>query len=327
MKKSTFLTLTAAAALLASASASFGAITYKDTGTTGLNVSTATNPDALDDVNFVAGTTAIRQELTGMTLGYGILPGTTAQIADIFVDFYGGLNTASTGAVNPTFLGGFGGTTNVAANTGTTTSFVATSFSGLNGLTTPINFTSDSIGVEIGFTDSTGMFYSTVITPLMTLSTRRPARACWASIVTPTATAPSRRQSSTPPWATCTSRSRRSPLPFPSLRPTPSLQSGHWRLARSSCAAAGAGWPLTAIRTILHFLLKADLQRSAFFAFRGRHRALTTRRGTRRLPPRHGPRRFRYSRRSRRTGICPASSIWASRGWTPTGGGGAGSPR
>ncbi len=37
-------------------------------------------------------------------------------------------------------------------------------------MTTPINFTSDSIGVEIAFTDSTGTFYSTVITPLMTLS-------------------------------------------------------------------------------------------------------------------------------------------------------------
>ena len=171
MKKTTFLfTMAATATLLAGASASFGAVTYKDTGTTGLNVSTATNPDALDDINFATGTTAIRQELTGMTLGYGILPGTTAQVADIFVDFYSGLNMASTGAVNPTFIGGFGGTTNVAANTGTTTSFVATSFSGLNGLTTPINFTSDSIGVEIAFTDSTGMFYSTVITPLMTLS-------------------------------------------------------------------------------------------------------------------------------------------------------------
>ena len=171
MKKSTFLfTMAAAATLLASTSTSFGAKIYNDVGTTGLNVSTATNPDALDDVNFVAGTTAIRQELTGMTFGYGDLAGTTAQVADVFVDFYGGLNAASTGAVNPTFLGGFGGTINVPANTGTTTALYSSSFSSLNTLTTPINFTSDSIGVEIAFTDSTGTFYSTVITPLMTLS-------------------------------------------------------------------------------------------------------------------------------------------------------------
>lgn len=171
MKKSTFLfSVVAAATLLASTSASFGAVVYSQLGTTGLGTSTTTVPTALDDINFATGSTLIRQELSAMSFGYGELAGTAAQTQAIFVDFYDTVNMASTGIVESSYLGGFGGTLTLTANTGTTTALKASSFSGLTGLATPIFFTDDNIGIVVTFVNAAGTAYSSVLTPLYSLS-------------------------------------------------------------------------------------------------------------------------------------------------------------
>lgn len=163
------LALALGAFALCGASASFGAVVYTQTSTTGLTTSTATLPTALDDINFAAGSTATRQELSALTFGYGVLPGTAAQTAAVFLDFYDTVNMASTGVVESSYLGGFGGTLNITANTGTTTTLRASSFSSLTTLTTPVFFTDDNIGVVITFTDSTGANYSSILTPLFSV--------------------------------------------------------------------------------------------------------------------------------------------------------------
>ena len=94
-------------------------------------------------------------------------PGTTAQTAAVFVDFYDTFNATSTGSVVSDYLGGFGGNLTITANTGTSTALRSFSFSTLTTLATPIFFTDNNIAIVLTLTDSTGQFYSTVVTPLM----------------------------------------------------------------------------------------------------------------------------------------------------------------
>ncbi len=170
MKTSLFSKLSLALCItaLCGASTAFGQTnTYRQTSGTGLNVSFATSPFVLDDVNLVAGSTAVRQILTSLTFGVGVAPGTAAQTGAAFLDFYDTVNMASTGPVESDYIGGFGGTFSIAANTGATTAFVAYTFNGLDALTNPIYFNDPNIGVVLTLTNSTGQFYSTVVTPLM----------------------------------------------------------------------------------------------------------------------------------------------------------------
>lgn len=152
-------------------STSFGAgILYSQLSGTGLTTSTATRPFVLDDVSFAAGSTAVRQELSGLSFGLGVLPNTTAQSAAAFLDFYDTVNVASTGSVVSDYLGGFGGTLTITANTSTTTTSARQfNFTNLNTLATPIFFTDNNIGVVLTLTDSAGQFYSTVLTPLLSV--------------------------------------------------------------------------------------------------------------------------------------------------------------
>lgn len=166
MMRSLKLALLLGGSALYGAATSFGAITYSQLSTTGLTTSTATVPTVLEDVN-LSGSVANPQELTALTFGYGDLAGTTAQTGAVFVDFYDTFNAASTGAVVSDYIGGFGGTLSIPANTGTTTSLRSTGFTGLNTLTTPIFFKDNNIAVVFTFTDSSGQFYSTVVTPLL----------------------------------------------------------------------------------------------------------------------------------------------------------------
>ncbi len=145
---------------LCGASASFGAgVLYSQLSTTGLTTNFGTLPTALDDINFAAGATTVRQELSGMTFGYGVAAGTTAQTGAVFVDFYDTYTPTSTGSVVSDYIGGFGGTLTISANTGTTTALRAASFSNLNTLTTPIYFTDNNVAIVLTFTDSTGANY------------------------------------------------------------------------------------------------------------------------------------------------------------------------
>ena len=157
----------AAAALLAS-SASFAAVVYTSTSTTGLNVSTASRPTVLDDITFAAGTSG-PQLLSALTFGVGVLPNTTAQTAAVFIDFYDTFTPGSSGSVVSDYIGGFGGTLTITANTSTTaTAFRAFTFSTLATLTTPVIFNDNNVAIVITLTDATGSFYSTVLTPLLT---------------------------------------------------------------------------------------------------------------------------------------------------------------
>ena len=58
MKSLAFRALAAAAITALASSASFGAVVYTSTSTSGLNVSTATRPMLLDDISFAASSTA-----------------------------------------------------------------------------------------------------------------------------------------------------------------------------------------------------------------------------------------------------------------------------
>ncbi len=164
------LTLALGISALCGTSASFGAVVYSQLGTTALTTSTTTLPIVLEDINFPATTTG-RQELSALTFGYGVLPGTVAQTGAVLVNFYDTFNPASTGVVESSYLGGFGGTITIGANTGTTTAFRSSSFSGLTTLTTPIFFTDNNLAIILTFTDSTGANYSTVLTPLTSSNT------------------------------------------------------------------------------------------------------------------------------------------------------------
>lgn len=158
-------TLATAAAVLAGVSASFGAVTYQQTGTTALTTSTATVSAILEDVNFAPATVS-PQQLTNMSFGYAVLPSTTAQTGAVFIDFYDTFTPTATGSVVSDYIGGFSGTLNITANTSTTANaYRASSFANLNTLSTPINFKDNSFAVVITFTDSTGGFYSSVLTP------------------------------------------------------------------------------------------------------------------------------------------------------------------
>jgi hypothetical protein len=157
----------AVAATAALASPSMAGIVYTQTSTTGLNSSSATIPDVLDDVSFAAGTTTTAQRLSSITFGYVVAAGTAAQSAGVTVLFYDTVNAAATGTVESAYLGGFSGTLNVTANTGTSGSARSTGFATLETLTTPIDFRDDNIGVEIYFTNAAGTAYSTVLTNLM----------------------------------------------------------------------------------------------------------------------------------------------------------------
>lgn len=154
-----------AALAFSGASASFGGVVYQQTAS-GFVTSTATLPNVLDDVNFAAGATNVLQELSALTFGVGVLPGTTAQTAGVFINFYDTVNPASTGPVESDYLGGFSGSLTITANSGTTTALRAFTFSNLNLLSSPIFFADNNIGVVITLTDSTGAFYSTILTPL-----------------------------------------------------------------------------------------------------------------------------------------------------------------
>ncbi len=144
---------------------SFGAVTYSELGTTNLATSTATVPAELEDINLAAATVS-PQELTAMTFGYGVAAGTTAQTASVFVDFYDTYTPISTGSVVSDYIGGFGGTLNVTANTGTTIAYRASSFSSLQTLTTPILFKDNSFAIVFTYASADGMTYSTILTPL-----------------------------------------------------------------------------------------------------------------------------------------------------------------
>ncbi len=171
MKKITYpkLALLAGLLVLGSASASFGGVVYSQLSATGLTVNTATPPIAMDDVNFSLGSTVIRQELSALTFGVGVLPGTLAQTAVVFIDFYDTLNMASTGVVESNYIGGFAGTLNITANTTTGVAARAFTFSSLTTLTTPIYFGDDNIAVVVTLADSTGTSYSTVLTNLTSI--------------------------------------------------------------------------------------------------------------------------------------------------------------
>ena len=160
------LSLVLSIAALAGASTALGGVNYSQLSNTGLSVSTATNPFALDDINLAAGSTAVRQILSALTFGVGVAPGTAAQSAVVFIDFYDTVNMASTGAVESDYLGGFSGNLTITANSGTSTALRAFSFSNLNLLANPIYFNDPNIGIVITLADATGSFYSSVLTPL-----------------------------------------------------------------------------------------------------------------------------------------------------------------
>jgi hypothetical protein len=167
MKQHFLRTAAAAVALLAS-SLSFGAVVYTSTSTTGLNVSTATRPMALDDISFAAATVA-PQQLTALTFGVGVLPNTTAQSATVFIDFYDTFTPGSATSVVSDYIGGFGGTLTVTANTSTTTTALRSfTFSTLATLSPPIIFNDNNVAIVITLADAAGTAYSSVLTPLMT---------------------------------------------------------------------------------------------------------------------------------------------------------------
>ena len=106
------------------------------------------------------------------------------------------------------YIGGFGGTITITANTGTTTSLRASQFTGLNTLSTPINFTSGSFGGVLTFTDSTGANYSTVLTPLTSVPGTPTVGTSTTGVYRDTnGDGISRRRNSTRLWATPISRS------------------------------------------------------------------------------------------------------------------------
>ena len=160
------LALITAISVLCLASNSDAQVRYQQTSTTGLSVNTATVPFALDDITFAPGSTAVLQQLSALTFGLGVLPGTTAQTATVFFDFYNTVNAASLGAVNTDYLGGFVGTITITANTGTGTAARAFTFSNLASLSTPILFNDDNIGVVLRVANAAGDTYSTVAYPL-----------------------------------------------------------------------------------------------------------------------------------------------------------------
>lgn len=152
--------------VLCGAASSFGGVTYQQTSATGLFYDNTVPPTALDDINLAAGSTTIRQILTNLTFGVVVLPGTTAQTAVVFIDFYDTVNMASTGVVESNYIGGFGGTLNITANTGTSAAARTFSFSGLSALSTPIYFNDPNIGIVITLANAAGTAYSTVLAPL-----------------------------------------------------------------------------------------------------------------------------------------------------------------
>ncbi len=168
-KTSSLLVAIAASTLLVGTSSSFGApinaITYSQLGGTNFQVSSATLPTELEDVNLAAATVP-GQELNTMTFGYGVLPGAAAQTAVVFVNFYDTFNPASTGSVVSDYIGGFSGTLTVAGNTGTTAALRSTQFLNLTTLTTPIIFRDNSFAVVITYANADGTTYSTTLSPL-----------------------------------------------------------------------------------------------------------------------------------------------------------------
>ena len=149
------------------ASPASGAVVYSQLSGTGLQVDTATVPDALDDVNFATGTVESFgiQRLSALTFGAGVAP-TAATTAVVFFDFWDNYNPAATGAVESTYLGGFGGNLTIAANTGTGPVARSFSFSGLTGVSPPIDFADNNIAVEISFYNAAVTAYSTIVSPL-----------------------------------------------------------------------------------------------------------------------------------------------------------------
>lgn len=149
---------------LCAASTSFSAVVYQQTSTTGLTTSSATPPTALDDITFSSSQAGF--ELSSLTFGVGVLPGTTAQTGVVFVDFYDTFNAASGDVVESNYLGGFGGNLNISANTGTGVAARAFTFNNLQTLSSPIVFTDNNVAIVITFADSTGTSYSSVLVPL-----------------------------------------------------------------------------------------------------------------------------------------------------------------
>ncbi len=164
-KTSSLLVAIAASTLLVGASSSFGAITYSQLGGTNFQVSNATLPTELEDVNLAAATVA-GQQLNTMTFGYGVLPGAAAQTATVFVNFYDTFNPASTGSVLSDYIGGFSGALTVSANTGTTAAVRSTQFLNLTTLANPIIFKDNSFAVVITYANADGSAYSTTLSPL-----------------------------------------------------------------------------------------------------------------------------------------------------------------
>lgn len=141
------------------------AAAYTQTSTAGLLLNSTFSPDGLDDVGLAPGTAAARPILTNLSAGYArSVAVTTATTAVVFVDFWNVVDPLSTGPVESSYIGGFGGTLNVP--TGAANSAAAFSFSSLNTLTTPIAFTDDNIGVEITYANSAGTVLSTILTNL-----------------------------------------------------------------------------------------------------------------------------------------------------------------
>lgn len=169
MRTTTFkIALVSAVAALCFASTSFAqTVVYQQTSTTGLTTNNTTPAFALDDITFAPGATAVLQQLSALTFGVGVAPGTTLQTAVVFIDFYNTVNPAAVGAVTADYIGGFGGTINVAANTTTNTAFRAFTFNNLTTLSNPIFFNDNNIGVVITLANAAGSAYSTVLTPLM----------------------------------------------------------------------------------------------------------------------------------------------------------------
>lgn len=163
-------TLLATLSLICCASASFAAgVIYNQTSGTGLQVNFGQTPAALDDVNFAAGSTAVRQQLSGLTFGVGVAGNVTAQTATVFIDFYDTFNAAGGTSVAANYLGGFGGTLSIAANTSSTPAARAFTFSGLTALTVPIFFNDPSIAIVITLANAAGTAYSTILTPLFSV--------------------------------------------------------------------------------------------------------------------------------------------------------------
>jgi hypothetical protein len=140
-------------------------VSYTQTSGTGLLSGLTTVPTALDDVGLIAGTSIFAPKLNILTFAASVAPNTAATTGVVFVDFYDTVNPLSPGIVESGYLGGFGGTLTITANTSATNRALrAFTFNNLSSLASPINFPDNDIGVVITFANATATAYSTILT-------------------------------------------------------------------------------------------------------------------------------------------------------------------